>query len=110
MRPGMRPGRDRPVRLVDRVHVAVEPVVDRLAGAAHQRPGQHDAGNDERPATASGTPDETTPQPNAHIGANHVIGLSSSSDGRQRRRRDDWAGVVALRHAIRSPPSRSPRP
>jgi hypothetical protein len=27
----------------------------------------------------SGTPDETTPQPKAHIGANHVIGFSNSS-------------------------------
>jgi hypothetical protein len=26
-------------------------------------------------------PDETTPQPNAHIGANHVIGFSNSSAG-----------------------------
>ena len=36
------------------------------------------------PATATGqccgsaTPDETTPQPNAHIGGNQVIGLKSS--------------------------------
>ena len=28
---------------------------------------------------SSGTPDETMPQPNAHMGGNQVIGFSSSS-------------------------------
>ena len=32
--------------------------------------------------SVSPTPDETTPQKNAHIGGNHVMGLSSSSTSR----------------------------
>ena len=67
------------VRLVDGVDLAVVPVVDRLAGAADERTGEQDAGRRHRASgRPSATPDETTPQPKAHIGANQVIGFSSS--------------------------------
>ena len=44
-------GWDGPVRLVDRVDVAVEPVVGRLAGGADRRPRQHHARHREHPVT-----------------------------------------------------------
>jgi hypothetical protein len=40
-----------------------------------------------------GAPDEIKPQPNAHIGANHVIGFKSSSTAA-------GAGVVAIRASL----------
>ena len=50
--------------------------------------------------SANGTPDDTTPQPNAHIGANHVMGfISSSAAGivdRGLTPADDQEDVVAV--------------
>ncbi len=43
-------GRDRAQRLVDRIHMAVVPIVDRLRGRADQGAGEHDPGEDQRPA------------------------------------------------------------
>ena len=45
-------GGDGAVGLVDRVHVTVEPVVHRLAGAAHHGAGEEQAGDDLRPVGA----------------------------------------------------------
>jgi hypothetical protein len=48
------PGRargDRPIGLVERVDVAIEPVVDHLAGAADERAGEADARGPARPTT-----------------------------------------------------------
>ncbi len=44
----------------------------------------------------SGTPEETTPQPKAHIGGNQVIGLSSSSTAGRRPGADGHARQLAL--------------
>ena len=45
------PRRDRPSGLVDRVDVAIEPVVRRLARGADQRPGEQNPRRDHRPLT-----------------------------------------------------------
>ena len=112
-RPGMRPeGIGRFGSLIAST-CAVEPVVDRLAGAADQRPGQQRC-----PATISGqrpvagSPEETTPQANAHIGANQVIGFSSSRQADSGRARGACgASIASHRHALSRPrPGRSPRP
>ena len=44
-------------------------------------------------ARRSGTPDETTPQPKAHIGANQVIGFSSSTTVRGAIRAATWGAT-----------------
>jgi hypothetical protein len=59
--------------------MAVEPVVDRLAGGADQRAGQQHAASTIHQRPASGRPEATTPQQKAHIGGNQVIGLNSSA-------------------------------
>jgi len=55
---------DGPVRFVDRINVAVEPVIDRLTGGTDQRPCQNDAEDDGRPFArghAAGR-DDATPE------------------------------------------------
>ncbi len=52
--PGQPAGRDRPMRLVDGIDLAVIPVIDRLAGGTDQRPGQHHAGGHGQPAAVDG--------------------------------------------------------